>query len=91
MSARATKTSAPPSPARKNLSLKYFLNGALVSDIVIDTTQVATDTVDYVATDASGLTATSARTVIIETLAPPPPASASSTSPTPEAATSTSE
>jgi hypothetical protein len=26
-----------------NLGLKYFLNGALVSDVVIDTSQVATD------------------------------------------------
>jgi hypothetical protein len=43
---------------------------------VIDTTQVATDTIDYVATDPNGLTATSTRTVIIETaapLSPPPP------------------
>jgi hypothetical protein len=54
-----------------NLGLKYFLNGALVSDIVIDTTNVATDTVQYVATDPTGLTATSTRTVIIEALSPP--------------------
>ena len=33
-----------------NLGIKTFLNGTLVSDIVIDTTQVATDTIDYVAT-----------------------------------------
>jgi hypothetical protein len=30
------------------------------------TTQVATDTIDYVATDTDGLAATSTRTVIIE-------------------------
>ena len=49
-----------------NLGLKTFLNGTLVSNIVLDTTAVATDTIDYVATDQSGLTATSTRAVIIE-------------------------
>lgn len=52
-----------------NLGLKTFLNGTLVSNIVIDTSQVATDTIDYVATDQFGLTATSTRTVIIEAAA----------------------
>jgi hypothetical protein len=33
---------------------------------VIDTSEVATDTIDYIATDDTGLTATSARTVLIE-------------------------
>ncbi len=33
---------------------------------LIDTTQVATDTIDYVATDTWGNTATSTRTVIID-------------------------
>ena len=42
----------------KNLGIKTYLNGALVSNIVLDTTGVATDTIDYVATDQSGLTAT---------------------------------
>jgi hypothetical protein len=37
-----------------------------VSNILIDTTQVATDTIDYVATDTWGNTATNTRTVIIE-------------------------
>jgi hypothetical protein len=37
-----------------------------VSNIVIDTTAAATDTIDYVATDQAGNTATSTRTVIIE-------------------------
>jgi hypothetical protein len=50
----------------KNLGLKYFLNGALVSDIVIDTSAAATDTIDYIATDTAGNTATSTRTVIVE-------------------------
>jgi len=49
-----------------NLRLKTFLNGTLVSNIVVDTSQVATDTIDYVATDQNGFTATSTRTVIIE-------------------------
>jgi hypothetical protein len=35
-------------------------------NIIIDTTQIATDTIDYVATDTWGNTATSTRTVIIE-------------------------
>jgi hypothetical protein len=33
---------------------------------VLDTSQVATDTIDYIVTDQTGLTATSTRTVIIE-------------------------
>ena len=36
-----------------------------MSNIVIDTSGAATDTIDYVATDAGGLTATSTRTVIM--------------------------
>jgi hypothetical protein len=31
-----------------DLGLKYFLNDSLVSNIVLDTSQVATDTIDYV-------------------------------------------
>jgi hypothetical protein len=50
----------------KNLGYKTFLNGKLVSDIVIDTSAAATDTIDYVAVDQAGNTATSTRTVIIE-------------------------
>ena len=42
------------------------LNAALMSNIVIDPSQVATDTVDYVATDTWGNTSTSTRTVIVE-------------------------
>ena len=49
-----------------NLGIQTYLNGALTSNIVIDTSQAATDTVDYVATDQSGLTSTSTRTIIIE-------------------------
>lgn len=49
-----------------NLGIKTFLNGTLTSNIVIDTSSVATDTIDYVVTDANGLTSTSSRTVIIQ-------------------------
>ncbi len=52
-----------------NLGLKTFLNGTLVSNIVIDTSQVATDTINYVATDTDGLTATSTRTILIDAAA----------------------
>jgi len=48
-----------------NFGIKTYLNGALVSDISLDTSQVAADTIDYVATDENGLTATSTHTVII--------------------------
>lgn len=48
-----------------NLGLKTFLNGTLTSNVVINTSAVATDTIDYVVTDQNGLTATSTRTVII--------------------------
>ena len=58
-----------PTDADKNLGIKTFLNGALVSNIVIDTNKVATDTIYYVATDQSGFTSTSTRTVLIEALA----------------------
>jgi hypothetical protein len=49
-----------------DLGYKTFVNGALVSNILIDTSQAATDTIDYVATDAWGNTSTSTRTIIIE-------------------------
>jgi hypothetical protein len=48
-----------------NLGIRTYLNGAPVSTIQIDTTQVATDTIQYVATDQTGLTATSTKTVIV--------------------------
>lgn len=49
-----------------NLGYKTYLNGVLVSSIIIDTSTSTTDTIDYVATDNAGNTATSTRTVIIE-------------------------
>jgi hypothetical protein len=39
-----------------NLGIKTFLNGTLVSDIVLDTGSQATDSIDYVATDSAGQT-----------------------------------
>jgi Domain of unknown function (DUF5011) len=48
-----------------NLGIRTFLNGTLVSTIVLDTSQVATDTIDYVATDTAGQTSTSTRTFLI--------------------------
>ena len=61
----------PGPQADLNLGIKTFLNGALVSNIVLDTSAVATDTIDYVATDGQGLTSTSTRTVVVELPAPP--------------------
>jgi hypothetical protein len=82
-----------PPQADLNLDIKTFLNGALASTIQIDTTQAATDTIDYVVTDSQGLTSTSTRTVIIEaasdTATPPPPPSSTDASST--AATSTTD
>jgi len=46
-----------------DLSCRTFINGVLSGNILIDTSQVATDTIDYVATDN---TATSIRTIIID-------------------------
>ena len=54
-----------------NLGIKTFLNGTLVSNIVLDTSAVATDTIDYVATDTAGLTSTSTRTILIDPVASP--------------------
>ena len=52
--------------AGRDLGVKTFLNGALVSDIILDTSTTTTDTIDYVATDTNGLTSTTTRTVIVE-------------------------
>jgi hypothetical protein len=64
-----------------DLGLKYFLNGTLVSNIVIDTDSVATDTIEYVAIDSAGNSATSTRALIIEAapIAAPTTATTSST------------
>jgi hypothetical protein len=49
-----------------NLGIRTFLNGQLVSNIVLDTSTAAADTIDYVVVDQNGLTATTTRTVIIQ-------------------------
>jgi GDSL-like Lipase/Acylhydrolase family/Chaperone of endosialidase/Bacterial surface protein, Ig-like domain len=49
-----------------NLGIATFVNGTASNPVQIDTTQVATDTVDYVVTGQSGLTSTTTRTVIIQ-------------------------
>jgi hypothetical protein len=49
-----------------NLGIQTCLNGTKMTPVLIDTSEAPTDTIDYVATDQSGLTATSARTVLIE-------------------------
>ena len=49
-----------------NLGIQTFVNGAPMSPIEIDTSTAATDTIDYVVTDQTGLTATSTRSVVIE-------------------------
>jgi hypothetical protein len=66
-----------------NLGIQTFLNGVLASNIVLDTNAVATDTIDYVVTDAQGLTSTSTRTVVVQ--------AAASSSPIPEPTASTTE
>ena len=42
-----------------------------MNPIQLDTTAVATDTIDYVATDQSGPTSTSTRTILIQPAAAP--------------------
>ena len=66
-------------------------NGIETSSVQIDTSAAATDTIDYVATDQNGLTATSTRTVFIEPAAAPSiiPADDASTTSTDNSASST--
>jgi len=49
-----------------DLSYRTFINGVLSGSILIDTSQVATDTIEYVAIDTWGNTSTSTRTAIVE-------------------------
>jgi len=42
------------------------VNGTETNAVQIDTSQAATDTIEYVATDQSGLASTSTRRVIVE-------------------------
>jgi hypothetical protein len=52
-----------------NLGISTYVNGTAMSPVQLDTTEAATDTIDYVVTDQSGLIATSTRTVIVEQVA----------------------
>jgi hypothetical protein len=61
-----------------NLGITTYVNGTETNPVQIDTSGVATDTIDYVATDQSGLTSTSTRTVIVEAPSIVPSDSASS-------------
>jgi hypothetical protein len=49
-----------------NLGITTYVNGIETGPVQIDTSTVATDTIDYVVTDQTGLTSTSTRTVVIE-------------------------
>jgi len=80
-----------------NVGIAVYVNGTEMSPVQIDTSQAATDTIDYVATDQSGLTSTSTRIVIIEPapaprwipIDPPPSTDATSTNDATTTATST--
>jgi hypothetical protein len=48
-----------------NLGITTFLNGTLVSNIVLETSSTATNTIDYVVTNQNGQTSTTTRTVIV--------------------------
>jgi hypothetical protein len=61
---KADGSNLPGRPRQK--SENSISDWRLVVLVQIDTSQVATDTIDYVATDQNGLTSTSTRTVIIE-------------------------
>jgi hypothetical protein len=50
-----------------NLGITTYVNGIETSPVQIDTSVEATDTIDYVVTDAEGNAATSTRIVVIET------------------------
>ena len=56
-----------------NLGITTYVNGVLMNPVQIDTTQTATDTIDYVVNDAAGNTSTSTRTVIIQAPVSTPP------------------
>ena len=62
-----------------NLGIQTYVNGVATSLVQIDTTEAATDTLDYVVTDQNGLTSTSTRTVIVEPPSEPQSSPATST------------
>jgi hypothetical protein len=52
-----------------NLGIHLYVDGVAVDAVQLDTSTAATHSVDYVATDPAGLTATSTRTVIVSAAA----------------------
>jgi hypothetical protein len=62
-----------------NLGIHTFVNGVATDPVQIDTTALATDTIEYVVTDQFGLTATGTRMVIVEAASSTSPVSATST------------
>jgi hypothetical protein len=85
-----------PTEADTNLGLRYFVDGALVPFVSLDTSTSTTYVIEYVAENATG-TSTSTRTVIVQaheqmTFAqptPPPPEEATSSAATSTSATTT--
>lgn len=61
-----TKPNGKVFPTRIRDAELRFLNGVAVQSITIDTSEMATDIIDYVAVNDNGLTSTSTRTVLIE-------------------------
>jgi hypothetical protein len=55
-----------------DLSYRTFINGVLSGNMLLDTSQIAKDTIDYVAIDTWGNTATSTRTIIVESASSSP-------------------
>ena len=55
-----------------DLSYRTFINGVLSGNMLLDTSQIAKDTIDYVATDTWGNTSTSTRTIIVESASSSP-------------------
>jgi hypothetical protein len=72
-----------------NLGITTYVNGTEMSPVQVDTSTAATDTIDYVVTDSTGLTSTSTRSVIVEAPIAPPSAPGSTASTTEDTATTT--
>lgn len=78
----------------QNLGVAYYVDGVKVSEISLDTSTTTTYTIDYVATDNDGNTATSTRTVIVGNQQPTPeptPTPEPNPEPTPEPETPPTE
>jgi hypothetical protein len=60
-------------PPAGGLGVTTYVNGIEMNPVQLDTTQAATDTIAYVATDQSGRTATSTRIVVVGPRTPTKP------------------